>query len=290
VALATANSQFNDFQIRPKRIRWVSKAALAVLLIISSTILSLTRGHSEVLATNPNTTQHLTNNTTATLDYSWTLEVDVDTQDTQTQISLLAADSPGRYAYEPGASGKVIETVCADNGHTGKGWILDTPFEAGGKIATGAWEFTFYEDDTYPGNTQPNGTLEVCAYKVIVSGGLIQSSTKIFDTANPNMTAWSSTDIIEGNIDNTTYTTDSVSEVSFSADEYLYIQYSLNQIVQNKNVTSVFSTGETGALDPKIVFPTITIPENVVFFIAAAPFIPMVVMWMKKRRGAIINA
>ncbi len=30
--------------------------------------------------------------------------------------------------------------------------------------------------------------------------------------------------------------------------------------------------------------PTMSIPENLVFLVAAAPFVPMVVLWLKKRK------
>lgn len=53
LALATANNQFNSFKIKPKRFCGVSKAALAILLAVSLTIFSFTRGMPEVLATNP---------------------------------------------------------------------------------------------------------------------------------------------------------------------------------------------------------------------------------------------
>jgi len=289
VALATANSQFNDFQIRPKRIRWVSKAALAVLLAISVTVFSLTRGAPEVLATNPDVNQYLRTDTTATLTNARTLG-SLDTGNTvNASIVLPKGSTTQRYQYRPGTIiGANAEASCSTTGPSGYGWILDTPFETGGQIGGGSgWQFTFYESDTA---AQAQGTLEVCAFKITVSGGSIDTWTLLFDTGADSVT-WPVTDIIDGLINNTTYTTTDYGTFNFSANEYLYVQYSLDLLGSAQPTTTTFTGGDvTGTTDPKILLPSITIPENVVFLLAAAPLIPLVVLWMKKRREAMIYA
>ncbi|TEU02307.1 glycosyltransferase, partial [Candidatus Woesebacteria bacterium] len=51
LALATANNQFNSFNIRPRRKRWLGKVVLSLLLAFTVTVYSATRGVPEILAT-----------------------------------------------------------------------------------------------------------------------------------------------------------------------------------------------------------------------------------------------
>jgi len=283
LALATANSQFDNFRIKRRRARWVSKAVLASLLAFAVTLFNLSRGIPEVLASNnPNRTQYISSQS-STITGSWQLVETADTQNTSTQLPMLSSDLIGRYAYRPGVSGKNTQPTCQDANATGYGWLLDTPFEQGGSIAQGTWDVTFYESDV--GQPQPTAFFEMCAYRVTISGSAIENSYFIFDTTNMTVN-WPHTDVIVGSIDNPTYTTDTVNEVTFNANDYLYVEYYLDITVQNKDYTSTFYTGDVSDpyVDPQIYFPLITIPENVVFLVAAAPFIPMVVMWIRQRR------
>jgi len=288
VALATANNQFNNFSIKPKRLRWVSKAALAILLIISSTILSLTRGASEVLATNPDVNQYLRTDSSLilTLTNARTLG-SLDTGKTvDASIVLAKGATLQRYQYRPGTTtGANPEASCSTTGPSGYGWILDTPFQTGGSIGGGSgWQFTFYETD---GTLQAQGTLEVCAFKITVSGGSIETWTLLFDTGADSVT-WPVTDILNGLPDNTTYTTMDYGILNFSANQYLYVQYSVDLLGSAQAVTTTFTGGDVvGTTDPKIFLPSITIPENVVFLLAAAPLIPLVVLWMKKKESPV---
>ncbi|MFC1710291.1 glycosyltransferase family 2 protein, partial [Patescibacteria group bacterium] len=194
MALQTANNQFNSFEIKPKRVGWIGKASLSLLLVITVTTYSFTRGVPEVLATNPDTTQYLTNDTTASLSNSWTLSGIDSGSDSQTSLTLPKGSTLQRYAYEPNVSGgSTPETACGDGNATGKGWIFDTPFEAGGNIGSGVWQFAFDESDSP--NAQASGVLEVCAYRVTLSGGAITGSTLLFDTGGDG--TWPSTDIID---------------------------------------------------------------------------------------------
>jgi glycosyltransferase involved in cell wall biosynthesis len=67
LALATANNQFNSFNIRPRRKRWLGKTILSLLLALTVTVYSFTRGVPEVLAIDPNATQYLTNDASGVL-------------------------------------------------------------------------------------------------------------------------------------------------------------------------------------------------------------------------------
>ena len=50
LALATANNQFNSFNIRPRRKRWLGKTVLSLLLALTVTTYTYTRGVPEILA------------------------------------------------------------------------------------------------------------------------------------------------------------------------------------------------------------------------------------------------
>ncbi|MFC1790521.1 hypothetical protein ACFLZP_03500, partial [Patescibacteria group bacterium] len=286
LSLAMANNRFGSFQSfrRPRR---VSRGILVILLVFTVTLLVLTQGRAEVLATDPATSQYLANDTTATLTNSWKLLEAVDTQDSSTSLNLPKGSTLQRYAYEPGVTGgSTAEAACQDGGATGKGWILDVPFEVGGFISAGAWDFSFYESDSP--NHQAIGTLEVCAYRVVVSGGAITNSYLIFDTGSD--ATWPATDIIGNDVTNNTYTTQSIAQVDFSAGEYLYVQYSLDLTGTAKDTSTVFYTGETGSLDPKVVLPAITIPENAILLMGIVPFIPlMMIMVNRKKRLVLVS-
>ena len=49
-----------------------------------------------------------------------------------------------------------------------------------------------------------------------------------------------------------------------------------------KTFDADFGTGPS--YNPRVDMPTIRIPEKLVFLVAAAPFIPLIVLWLKKRR------
>jgi len=283
VALATANSQFNNFSIKPKRLRWVSKAALVILLILSSTLLSLTRGVPEVFATNPATTQYMTKTTTATLTNARKLQTTFGTQDTSTSMDFKR-NTIGSFKYWPGtlrSSLGTSETKCGTpDGH---GWILDTPFGDTGSIAAGTWTFDIYESDT---DTLVVGHLDVCVFKITVSGGSIQTSSLLFESEGNG--GWSTGDSWDGTGGIVTRTATGIGIKSLTTNEYLYIEYwnTITGAVNSYPVTSLY-TDECGATDPSVQTPTITIPEKLTILIMASPFVIGVVYWMKKRRESL---
>jgi len=286
LALLTANNMFNKFNIKPKN-KWFGKVFLSILLIITVSTYSLTKGVPEALATNPATTQYLWNNTTATLTNAWTLASTVDTVDTTTVVSLVRnAAVNSNLLYDPGATNATAGTKCSSP--TGNGWILDTPFEGSdGTIASGAWSFYIYESDTGVNRT---AHLDVCIYKVSVSGGSISASTNLYDSDNDG--SWPTTDIMNGGVTSATYTTSSQAQFNFTAGEYIYIEYWLHNTtkINEAAVTSTFYTGETGTSDPNVIMPTITIPENALLLLLVVPFIPMITLWLKKSRKGLVYA
>src|SRR4030066_1645770 len=270
LALSTANNQFNSFNILPRRNKWISKLTLTILLILSVTTYSATKGVPEVLA-NPaiSSTQYLNTGTTTTLSNSRVLGESVDTGNTVTAtVVAIKLSTLQRYEYRPGGSGLYPEPTCVDGAATGYGWILDVPFQENGTINSGTWSFTFYESDSP--NAQAVGNLHVCVYKITVSSGSITGSTLLFDTGSD--AGWPITDIIGNDVTNTTYTTSNMNSFTLTTNEYLFVQYSFNLTGTSKDTTTIFTGGATAGTDPKVVIPTVTVPENVIYLILVSTF------------------
>ena len=286
LALATANNQFNSFNIRPRRKRWLGKAILSLLLALTVTVYAYTRGVPETLATPPATTQYLSNDTTATLTGAWKLLETVDTQDSTTTVTLARNQDVADIQFLPGSDNGTAGTKCGASPN-GRGWILDTPFGgSGGSIASGTWSFFIYESDAGPNR---EGHIDVCVYRIAVSGGSITSSNPLFQSEGD--AAWNNTtDTWDGAVSQISQTTSSQSEFTIPANEYIYIEYWNHNTtkVNEAAVTSTFYTGETGTNDPYVQTPTIIIPENAIVLLALSPAIPYLVhLWMKKKGKAI---
>jgi cellulose synthase/poly-beta-1,6-N-acetylglucosamine synthase-like glycosyltransferase/transposase-like protein len=280
-ALATSNSQFNNFSIKPQKARWVSKAVFGLLLALTVTVFQATRGVPEVFATNPATKQYLWNDTTATLTGAWILASTVDTQSSNTTIGLTRNLAIGNYQFNPGAANSTAGTKCGSS-PTGKGWILDTPFGgSGGSVASGAWTFFIYESDNAPNRA---GHIDVCVYSIAVSGGSISANSLLFQSHGD--ASWSTTDTLDNGVSQITQTTSSQSQFNIASGRYLYVEYWLDSTtkVNEADVTETFYTGETGTNDPYVLMPAITIPENSIVFLAAVPLIPYLVNLYLKRK------
>ncbi|KKP30832.1 MAG: hypothetical protein UR21_C0023G0002 [Candidatus Woesebacteria bacterium GW2011_GWC2_31_9] len=275
LALSTANNSFNSFSIKPKN-KWYGKVFLSILLIITVSTYSLTKGVPEALATNPATTQYLSNTTTSTLTNSWKVLSTVPAQNSGTSLPLVRNDI-GDFQYYPGTTNNATGTKCGSTPN-GRGWILDTPFGGdGGNIASGTWSFFIYESDN---QTAGVGHFDVCVYKITVSSGAITSNTLLYDSNSDS--AWSTaTDTWNGGVSSISQTTTSQSQFNFSPDEYIYVEYwnHITTKISAATGTSTFYTGESGASDPNIVMPTITIPENALLLLLVVPFIPIITLW-----------
>jgi hypothetical protein len=125
--------------------------------------------------------------------------------------------------------------------------------------------------------------MTVCVWDVTVSGGVIDTSSLLFEASHSTLDHW------DAAVNDTSFTF-SGSDYSLSANHYLYVEYfssltTISSAGASTNFTSTLRTGPTYS-DPRIVTPQITIPENSIFFIALAPLIPYMVMWIRKRRQA----
>jgi cellulose synthase/poly-beta-1,6-N-acetylglucosamine synthase-like glycosyltransferase len=294
LALSTANSQFNSFNIKPRRKKWAGKVVLSLLLILSVTVYSSTKGVPEVLASNPSGTFNLDNTDSTLLSgTNWKLLDNTNGGDsTSTQITFTKGDGFGRRQYYPGSSNTTNEGGnCTSSSHDGNGWLFETPFESGGNIALGTWTIYFNESDD---ENRIGGNLDMCVWRASISGSALTSATLLFDTNG--QTSWPLTDILNGGVNNTNYTVcnsgDSCRvQYNFSTDEYLYVEFYNDITAQGgpggTTVTSTYRTGNTYS-NPRIVTPTVTIPESALVFLLATPLIPYLVnLWLKKRRSLV---
>ena len=286
LSLATANNRFSNFTVRPKRLRWVSKTVLAILLIISSTILSLTRGVPEVLATNPNVIQYLRNDasTVITAVTAWTL---TNAQDSDADSIIIDIDRnevvDANIQFEPGLDATTPETKCSST-PDGRGFILDTPFGTGGSITQGAWTFYIEESDNGPNR---EGHIDVCVYRTTISSGGIGTATLLFQSEGDS--SWSTTDTMDGAANSITQTTSSqcLGGCPIGQGEYLYVEYWYHNTtkVNEAEVDSYIYSRTAGGSNSFITTPGLTIPENLLLILMVAPFIPLMVLWMKRRNN-----
>jgi hypothetical protein len=296
LSLATANNQFNRIKISPKRIHftgrrvtWASKAVLVILLIFSVTIFSLTRGTPQAIATNPGSTLYLRNEASNVLTgtaLEWKLDdTSGSDNDSTTTIWVNNKDaSPAWAQFKPGNDNYDLEgaTTCAGVGTDNAGWILEDVFGSSGSIASGNWTFYWSETDNRLGNT---GVIQVCVWRVTVSGGTINTSNLLFSCAD-------TTDHWTGGASTGNFTCNQ-GQHSLGPNEYLYMEYF-------SSISSISSAGagtdyssqlvvESAAYQTRVETQGITIPENAVYFIAAAPFIPAVVLWFKRKREKLLT-
>ncbi|HKZ34816.1 MAG TPA: glycosyltransferase family 2 protein, partial [Patescibacteria group bacterium] len=286
----SAHNVFQSFDIRPQKARWIGKVVLTALLVFTLTIYSATKGVPLVYAENPTGPFYLRDESSGVLtgtSAEWRVaDNSADTTDSTSTVASVnnKEAAPKWYQYKPGTTNLDEETgtSCSANTPDNAGWIFEMPFGVGGDIASGTWTFYFNEVDDRSGNV---GTLEVCVWRVSVSGGVITASTLLYGTDSDG--SWPTTDIWDAAVTNTNYTTGTVSQLSLGSDEYLYVEYfteltTISSAGPATEYTSTFRTGPTYS-NPRIVIPTITIPERLLFFLPLFPLVPFLSYWMKKK-------
>ncbi len=282
LALTTANNRFDGFKIRRKRRRWVSKAALVVLLIFSVTLFMISHNVSIVQATSIIETLYIESTPSNVL--SATLSYQLVENSTQACDTSGTSAKPGKKVqwtqFIPGIQNLSSASPCPASA-TGTGWIYDTPFDTNGKLDE---DFTIYYYDNDTANNI--GGIRACFYRVEVSdvdGSLTSSylfptgnldSADMWDAGNTNLTA-GFTDPCGGGC---TFT---------GAQKYLYVDFYVDSDGSGgvATATMYFGTGQCGANNPAIVIDSFVIPENILLIAIVAPFIPLMVMWMKKRKA-----
>ena len=287
ISLATANNKFNDFTIKPKRMRWVSKAALAVLLVFSVTLYTLSYNVSVIQATPINKTLYI-DSTASTLI--------TGTNSHQLTESATACDAigtsvkPGKKTqwtqFEPDISPNSGSVTPCPASATGTGWIYETEFDGDKGSIDGNFTIYYYDSDNQDGNA---GVIEACLYRVEVSAGDISSSTLLLATT----TLRGGTDMWDNTNTNPTegFTDPCGAGCSFTTTQkYLYVDFYLdNDGVGNSPTAEMdFQQGQCGGNYPAIVIDAFAIPEKVVLIAIMAPFVPVMVLWLKKKKKNLV--
>ena len=248
VNLKTANNRFNGFRIKPKRLRWVSKAALTVLLVISTTILSLTQGVPEVLANNWSNL-YLRSGVEACTGTDAMTEAQGSANASQ---EISSTNAGPYYWYSPS-----LQTGTMDASITAGDWTMhaDGTFYSGGGGSN--IKFNVILDLVDAGD---------CSSNVISLGSA--TSAVIKDQKDfPD-----------------TITVAVVAQTITSANPKR-IRLTLSYSSENKGAYCDINYNNTDTYDSNLQPATLTIPENIVFLVAAAPFIPMIVLWIKRRES-----
>ena len=290
LALATANNHFNGFQVKPRRLRWVAKVAIALLLCFSVSLFTLARNITVVQAT-PTTNKILYIETDASA---------VLTGSNKHQLRETSAGScdtgqsvkHGKNTYwiqvipDTGTNTTNAGTVSpCPSSATGNGWIFDTPFQTNGTL-DGNFTFRYYFTGTaYSANT---GRVRVCAYRIQVSGGALGTSTSLFGYTGTTADAYPTAGSEE---QEDTATDPCIAGCTFTATEnYLYFDFYVNSdnIANSGAAITAFGEDQCGTTSPRITISSFLIPEKLTLFLLMVPFIPMMVLWMKKRKETIL--
>ncbi len=288
LALSTANNQFNSFNIKAKKgKRWLGKTALSILLMISLTVYSYSRGVPEVMATPAPETLYLHTNLSGVLTGTVSHQLMTSAGDIacDTGQSAKHAKQSGYIQIEPDiANHSDIESPdpCPTSAR-GTGWIYDTPFESNGSV-DGDFTFYHYTDDNVAANT---GYVMACVYKVEVSGVSLGTSTLLFSAGG------SGTPDVWGNTTQTTNFTatdpcGTGCAIGDDAEKYLYVDYYISSDNGGNKANAAISFGEEqcGATYPQIQIALFNISEKAVVLAILVPCIPFLISkLLKKRRG-----
>jgi len=286
MALGTANNQFDGFRIRPRRMKWVGKVVLTVLLAFTVTVYSATKGVPEALATPTNAKQYLTDNASGVITgggaTAWQITNVEDDGASSVAVEIGRNEAAGNtLQFTPGSLNSAAGSMCATP-PTGQGFILDTVFEDG-SIAGGTWTFYIEELDDDADNVRV-GHIDVCVFRTTIALGVPETANLLFQSTGDS--TWSTADTVNNSADSITQTTDIQDAFNIGPNEYLYVEYwHHNESKNNKPArNSIIYPRTAGASNSFITTPGITIPENVVYLLAAAPLIPLMALWMRKRR------
>jgi hypothetical protein len=291
---ATANNRFNSFSIKSQRLPWVSKIALSLLLAFTVTVYSATRGVPEVMATPSDNLFAVDSTASANANTSYQLRDNTWGVDHSATSIKPGKSATGTYQFNPG----FVNNSSSDGTPTSPdnyGWVYDTVFDANGSINSGNWTFRVCLNVT---NTDSDAVayLRAIVHQVELTGTpptmTINSNSIIYDST----TDFNATDIFntDGNNQYFSFTSPgSVNQVTFTgAENRLYAEYfAVVTTGGDANDNIAFHSGDGSCTnDPAIDTPSWTIPENVVYLIAAAPLIPLMVLWMKRRKKRLAYA
>lgn len=299
LALVTANNRFNNFSFKPKRVRFLGKFILTILLTITVSLYHLTYKVSEVYATNPSGTFSIDSVASANMNTSWQLKDNTWSTVNSTTINTANKNS-GTIQFRPGNTNSTFSTPSTLT-PTGYGWIWDTNFQSEGSIADGNWTFTLCTGDSDT-DSKGGGYPRFLAWKVALTGiapnQTIASSTNFFDTTSGCSATNLWTGSGQGTPTNRTCTTNPAGgPYNFDATQkYLYVEIwdEINDANDDNGDAETFYSGNTSSYAncgtyPRIVPATVTIPEYIIVLIFFVPFVPLLTKGLrcKWRKNAI---
>ncbi len=166
--------------------------------------------------------------------------------DTTTSVTHSNKNA-GYYQWKLGASNSTNFGTTAPTVPSGIGFIYDTPLNS--TIPTGTWQFTVQTNTSATVNSTEHPT--VCVWQVTLSGGSIAASNSIIpctDGATSLSTAGTTTQTIS---------VSGVAAVSFTASQYLYVEYWEHQSPAGtgKTVSTTITFQTNAGVNNKIVTP-----------------------------------
>jgi len=265
MALATANNQFNSFQVKPKRIRWVSKVILVILLIFSLTVLSLGRRVSMAQAT-------------PVEDY-W-LRTETTDEDLVDLTTLYAYSNADTQESMRGTIGSTTKVQTQGSGDDFLWFSQELPTGSGtASVAAGTYTFRIYV------TWAPGSGKSVTWYAEIgYCDGGCDAAGDFHDLADGqcrsnNITSeW---DYWMGLHNETVCTTTSSTTIGSegSKGRFYFLVHTVS-VERGGN----FDWGYGGSsYESRLDTPTVAVPEKSIYLVAAAPFIPMIVLWMRRK-------
>jgi cellulose synthase/poly-beta-1,6-N-acetylglucosamine synthase-like glycosyltransferase/transposase-like protein len=248
LALSSANNRFNSFNVRQRRNKWLSKAVLSILLALSVSFYSATKGVPEVMASNW-TNLYLRSDVQACTGTN-AMTTGTGSSNSSQEISET---NPGPYYWY------------SDSLPTG---TIDA------SITAGTW--TVYTQGTYytgggGSNVKFTGTLD-----------LVDSSDC---SNNPISLGTATSSPISGQGDFPYSLGITVTAQTITTANPKRIRLTLQHSSSNKGAYMDVNFNNASPYDSNLQPSTLTVPENVILFIGAAFFIPFVVSRFKKRRG-----
>src|SRR5581483_111934 len=165
--------------------------------------------------------------------------------------------------WQPGASNTTSQTTLPTT-PDGKGWIYDTPLNS--IIPSGTWTFNV-DTQNSASNSLSVGHVVVCAWKVTASGGVITSNVQIFACQEgvTNVTGNSSTVLTASSV-----SVSGVAAQSFSASQYLYVEYWLRQTTSSGSTSYATKLEVNAGAKDDIVLPSASAAQSITFSLGSS--------------------
>lgn len=163
--------------------------------------------------------------------------------------SVKQAKNTGFFQWQPGVASTAAAAGSAPTTPDGKGFIFDTAMDS--TVPSGTWTFNVQTKNNTSSSTG-TGHVVVCAWKVTVSGGAITASSQIFacQEGATNVVGISSTSLTASSV-----SVASVGAQSFTASQFLYVEYWLRETVASSSTSWVTAFQANAGSADQIVLP-----------------------------------